>query len=427
MYIKREIDDYLNLAFDGLRPKGLILAGVVGCGKTTAVTHFREQKESTHNFFSYSGDSIQFRNAVAADTRFIHLELEAKANKSKKSIVFVDEVQKSENIFDALKYAFDHSGTSFIVSGSQPGFLNSTARKRLQRRADFATLLPLSLPEILSHKKLIPNDAAHFFSTVIGQGELPSLPKFDLELSPDILIEIGRYLKLGGLPLAYLADPSSAMLEIRQTVERGILTFKEDAENMLDVLLVELARLHSIEFTYTNIFKRTGVTKRDRINDLLEDLTMQGYLICKKPYLGLEARKSYLRVYSMIDPGIVSYLLGETTLEGNIGQRVEGIVHTRLEYHRSFIPLKSDLYYFKPFRLDETKGIRFLPGEVDFVLQQGRRLIPFEVKSTDQISNIDTKLLKTFVKDHKLPFGVVLYKGLPTIQEKILYYPWWLV
>lgn len=75
----------------------------------------------------------------------------------KKALCFVDEVQKSEAVFDAIKVAWDGS-IDFIVSGSNPEYLETQASMRLQRRSVRFDLKPLSLPEILKHAGLLGHD-----------------------------------------------------------------------------------------------------------------------------------------------------------------------------------------------------------------------------------------------------------------------------
>lgn len=427
MYINREIDSFLIESFSQERPKGLILSGIVGSGKTTAVENYIEKIAGTKNVFSYSGDDIQFRNDVATDTKFIYQDILAKRNPAKENLIFVDEVQKSEEIFDAVKYAFDKGPSSFLITGSNPGYLNTVARLRLQRRADFTMLMPLSISEILVHKKLILDGSQKIFSELIFEGSIPDLKTMSLEYSPALQEELKRYLIYGGLPLSFLAPPKRALAEIRQVVERGILTLVNDSENIIDIVLLELAKMHSHEFTYTHIFGRTGTRKRDLINKILTDLLNQGYLVSKTPFFREESRKSYLKVFSLVDPGIHSYLCGDLDLKVNIGQKIEGVVHARLNLLRLQRPLKNALHYFKPYKTDPIKGIKFLPGEIDFIFKEGRRIVPLEVKATDQLKNCDIKFLEDYVNRERLPFGIILYGGMPFVQGKIVFYPWWLV
>jgi predicted AAA+ superfamily ATPase len=429
MYINREIDLFLAETFRQKQSKGLIVSGIVGSGKTTAVENYLKTASTVKNVYKYTGDDIQFRNEVTLDSKYLYHDILAKQNPAKETLIFVDEVQKSEAIFDAVKYAFDQGSVSFIITGSNPGYLNTVARSRLQRRADFVVLMPFSLPEILGHKKLIPEGegGSSHFSNLLFQGEIPNFQDIGLERSPEMLEEINRYLLFGGLPLAYLCNPGRELVEIRQTVERGILSLIHDSENLIDIILLELAKLHSREFTYTHIFGRTGTRKRDTINAVLNDLINQGYLLSKTPFFRYEARRSYLKIFSLIDPGIHTYLIGDTDFSLTKGQKIEGLVHARLQFLRSQRPLKNTLHYFKPYKPDPGKGIKFLPGEIDFIFQEGNRIVPIEVKATDQIHAMDVQFMEEYVHNEKLPMGIVLYGGMPFVKNRIVFYPWWLI
>ena len=52
-------------------------------------------------------------------------------------------------------------------------------------------------------------------------------------------------------------------------------------------------------------------------------------------------------------------------------------------------------------------------SEVDFLIEQGRRLLPVEVKSSSRVRGEDHRHLDAFLNEHenRAPFGVVLYDG----------------
>lgn len=431
-YIRRDLQKRLIAEFGGERPAGVILAGIVGCGKTTLVDRVLGDLSKDYDTFKFTGDDISFREAVLADSKFI--ERSVRSRTQRRALVFVDEAQKSESIFDALKFAFDESKISFIVSGSNPSYLNTQAKRRLQRRAAFITLEPFSLPEIISHKGIIPeNLSGHFRDLLFAEGFNKAVEVGDLKLKMDEGIQsvIDQYLSFGGLPLAYLAgDRNGKLAEIQKVVERGFECMSVDNESAADVIRIELARLHSQEFTYQNIFQKTGLRRRDRINQAIDELINHGYLLKKKPILFDDVRRSYLSVFSYIDPGIVTYLTAETADDSTLGRRVEGIVHARLDsIVGNYVPLKAALSYFRPYTVDGNDKVKFKPGEIDFIFTCGRRIVPIEVKAGAQVPRKDTALIADFVRGRKLPFGIVLYNGVPMAEPetKIIYWPFWLV
>lgn len=437
MYIERSLQSKLLGIFDGSCKKGIILAGVVGCGKTTLVGEVLRRLKGTYQTFSFSGDDALFRNAVSEDTTYIHKHVRSQTQGN--VLVFVDEVQKSGEIFDAVKYAFDHSDASFIVSGSNPDYLNTTAKKRLQRRADLLILEPFSLAEILAYAGIIELEDLALFREILQSKGTKLLDRgVDLGIAPGEEIQkkitkfVREYIVYGGLPLAHLARRADdKLIEIRKVIERGFESMSTDNETVADTIRIELAKLHSREFAYQGIFQRTGLRRRDVINKAIDELINYGYLIKKKPYLNEEDRRSYLSVYSYVDPGMVTYLTGATDLEDIVGQRIEGIVHARLDsIVKNQIPLKSKLFYYKPYTIDKNDKIKFRDSEIDFIVQYGSNLCALEVKATNSMTHINASILESFVREKGLPFGIVLYGGMPYWNKKegnILYWPYWLI
>ncbi len=430
MYIIRELHENLLRFFQPDSPSGLILAGTVGSGKTTLIKQVLKELENDFRVFSYTGDDVQFRQAVAWNTRYLHEQVSAQTNRA--ALIFIDEVQKSELIFDAVKYVFDHTGASFIISGSNPAFLQTEARRRLQRRADLWHLAPLSLGEILCHEKMVKPEWIRQFRDVLFKWQNGRDVQFSLDLDEEPKQIIARYLCYGGFPLVHLAQGNDARLvEIRKIVERGFELMSVNNETTADTVKLELARLDSREFAYQGVFQRTGLRRRDQINQVIDALINQGYLLKKKPLLIGQERRSYLNNFSYIDPGIVTYLTGEELLESDAerGFRVEGYLHNRLTQILQLKALKTHINYYKPFTIDANNKVKYGAGEIDFVVTVGKRLIPLEAKAGIDRSQIDTSLLVDFIKRQGIAFGIIAYGGLPhwDKRNRILYWPYWLI
>lgn len=430
MYIYRELQDYLAKNISTFQPKGYILSGIVGCGKTTMIKALLTVLEENFEVFQFSGDDIQFRSSVAQDSHYLLNQI--LSTTQKRPFVFIDEVQKSESIFDALKIAFDSHKISFIVSGSNPAYLASVAKKRLQRRAEHLYMLPLGLPEILLSEKIIPKEYLSLFQDILWScDKLDEIPTTELSISKSISTISNTYFTFGGLPLSYLSqDRNQKLTEIKLTVERGFDLFTVENNDPAEVVKIELAHLHSKEFAYNNIFARTRTNRRDTINKVINELLNHDYIVRKRPLLLKEHKSSYLSVFSYIDPGIVTYLTAEHGENENIGFRIEGYIHARLDHFIKNASLKCELGYYKPHSIDKNNKVKYTSGEIDFIFKKGKKILPIEVKATDNIGQINTAHITAFLKEHKsAPFGIVLYGGVPHADKKnrILYWPYWLV
>lgn len=402
------------------------MSGIVGCGKTTLIQKLIGNLK--FQVFSFTGDDVIFRESIRKDSKFLHDFVRSKT--SHKSILFIDEVQKCEEIFDAVKYAFDHGQIHFIISGSNPEFLSTEARKRLQRRATFIRLQPFSIPEILESQSDIKIGYAQSFFDFLWQSvKIKDLDLPQLSRSSNLDTQMKRYFKIGGIPLSFLAqDEFQSLSEIQKIVERGFLPVFSDNHNLFDLVLTDLAKQHSKEFSYQGVFQRTGLKRRDPINAIVAQLKGHGYLYEKRPFFDEDDQKrSYLLTYSYCDPGIVSYLSGRLD-ESDLGFRIEGMIHSRLAYLSQFIPLKSQINYFKPYSIDINNKVKFRPGEIDFIFTIGKRIIPLEVKANAELGSIDTKMIESFVHANKCPFGVVFYGGIPYVdyKKKLIFWPYWL-
>ncbi len=417
--------------FLNAHPCGIILSGIVGCGKTTLLNELKVKLDSLgFDVFSFDGDDVRFRTKVAKNTNFILEEMSSMG--FDKAIVFVDEVQKVPEIFDALKIVFDKAKASFIVTGSNPEFLNTSAKDRLQRRADFKTLLPFSLSEILVHNKLIDNLRGEFKNNIFNSKSINEIDFKKIKRRPEIESVIDSYFIFGGLPLSYLsAETNEKLRSIKLVAERGITQTFQGTHAIDDEIRRYLATQNSKEFTYKGIHQRLRTTKRDVVDKVIDHLLNHGYLLSKRPYLHeFEFEKStYFSTYSWIDPGIITYYQGNMEPStGEIGFRLESYVHCLLNQILEEIPLSSKLYYFKPFKYKKSNdSLEFQKGEIDFIVKIGKRLVPIEVKRTATISEINTNLLSQIVDQWKSPFGVVVYGGAPyiDIKRKLFFYPFW--
>lgn len=427
MHIPRILEAEVAALFDGKGPKGLILAGIVGCGKTTLIQRVLDVLNDQYSMFSFTSDDVQFRAQLIEDSTSLYHRI--RSHTTGRALVFIDEVQKCEEVFDAIKYAFDQGGISFIISGSNPAYLATIARKRLQRRSHFLTLHPLSLFEILSYEKKVPMLPYQRLVELFSGDGFAWIKKLEsLELTKSVQDLVGDYGEFGGLPLAWLAKGRKSKLQELQTVaERGFSPLSEDADAFSDIARVAIAQLNSREFTYTTIFQKARTTKRHKVNAVVDELVNHGYVFKKTPHLFHASKISYLFVLSWVDPGLVHYYLGQSPWGDDRGFTIESMVHTALVRMAGLIPLKTAIYYYKPYSIDANAKVKYQQGEIDFLFQVGSSFIPIEVKATADIMAIDTTLMKAVMKDRRMKYGIVCYGGVPHIDTKsrIIYWPYW--
>jgi predicted AAA+ superfamily ATPase len=427
-YIRRELQKRILKYFKNTKPKGLILSGIVGCGKTTLIHHLKEDLKKEFEIFNFSGDDVQFRQKVIEDTRFLLNSVKQKT--TRRIFIIVDEVQKIEEVFDSIKMAFDEGQCSFIVSGSNPAYLATVAKKRLQRRADQVLMLPFSLSEIVIHQQIVPLEFENQFQEILWEAKnLNKIQLGECSWSQGVNVIIQDFFIYGGLPLSYLSDSKLEKLrEIRMTVERGFDLISNDNNTVSEIVRKELALLQSQEFTYKHILEKTRQRQRDVINKCIDQLINNGYLTKRKLFNFEESKSSYLSIFSYTDPGIVSYLSGVYSYAKTKGFQTEGYIHSRLNYFIHNDPRKAELMFYKNYDIDSRGNLRYLKEDVDFVFTQGERIIPIECKAGLDIRENELDPIKEFIVRSKAPFGIVLYAGVPQVdlKNKLLFWPYWL-
>jgi predicted AAA+ superfamily ATPase len=434
------------LAYEGgaSHPEVAVVEGIVGVGKTTTISQILKQKGFKDQFtvFHFNMDETINRMSVRNDSAFFYNFVAAKTTSLEKTLIFIDEAQKSAELFEAVKVAWD-KGIHFILTGSNPHFMKTKAKSALQRRSRHFDLKPLSLLEILSHQGCLGKDfdlASHqdiLLSYVYGESTIADLKAYlatlPLSLSQDILNSVELYLLRGGIPLSYLSKTRAGSYEsLRAVVERGFELIEKDSQNIFDDVTYELSLLSGHEFTYKNILRKLRLKKRDAVNTVINYLIGHGYITEKRPFISDQGFGSYHVVYSVIDPGIVSYFWQKDLLSSEEkGALIESYLAARLENILLNGFKKHKVSYYKPYKIRVEMGenkLRFEDGEIDFVLNFGQSApLACEAKYGENITVNDVPLLAKMARDGTFARPIVFYKGVPRIDKGILFWPYWMI
>lgn len=162
-----------------------ILTGVRRCGKSTIlkmiIKKLREEKHvDDEQIFSYRFDSMEYEDMT---TKELYLEIKSKILQSKKTYLFLDEIQEIEGwekVVNTLASDFD---VDIYITGSNSRMMSSEISTYLTGRYITFHIYTLSFEEYLMFKKS--------YTTL-----------------KDLKQEFSQYVRLGGFPATHLQDYS---------------------------------------------------------------------------------------------------------------------------------------------------------------------------------------------------------------------------
>jgi predicted AAA+ superfamily ATPase len=421
-YIPRQIESEIIRYLNSGKPRGIILAGIIGVGKTTLVKQIIEKLKASFVCFAFSGDDLKFRQEIAADTTFLLKTIRSKT--SDRALVCIDEIQKTPEILDAVKLAFDEENISFIVTGSQPQYLLNQARQRLQRRARAFHLYPFSLNEIYSDLNLCDKSSPTLWMDLL-EGNLPD---FLLEQKGDwlsIYNDYQKYRLLGTIPLVYQEKTKEEkLIAITNIINRGYQPIAGLNQQEEDTILTEIARLNNREFTYQTILNKTHLKRREKINAVIEFYMQNGILLRRSRKLFTDYKQSYHVIYSFVDPGIVYYISpppGDSKTDN--GFDLESVVHSQINNWQNFYHFPLSLYYYVPYYVIPSGQIKYKTGSIDFLIETHNSIIPIEVKTTNNLNHISTPVIEELIQSGRAKYGIIFYQGAPWLnKKKSIYY-----
>lgn len=360
---------------------------------------------------------------------FIGNILKEDVHTSKRTYFFFDEIQFVEGWQGVLKKYYDlNKNLKFFISGSASLFIRKTTKESLAGRTFEETIPPLSFNEYLAIsqcKKVerLPLLPDIFSLTERSMDDVRTAFAQNRDAAPQ---EFERFITIGQFPEAILlADAMLAQKYIMGSIITKVIDydlpkifgFRKTEE--LGFLLSILARETGCELEYGNISSEAGIalnTLKEYVNAFSDSYLHNIIFNYTKKHR--ESRRQLKKGY-IVSPNISCAVmrLREENLRNNpvIGHLVETEIYNRLRGKNC-----TDISFWN------ERG-----KEVDFVLSEGGRTIPVEVKYKETIGRKDYDGLCAFMAKKKPPYGVILTKNeLGTIQTDsgpIYSVPAWLI
>lgn len=346
--------------------KAVALTGARQTGKTTLVKQVFNKKPYV------SLENPDFRNFALEDPRGF---LAGYPNGA-----ILDEIQRVPDLFSYLQEILDNTKQKglFILTGSNNFLLQQKISQTLAGRIALMNLLPFSISELKKAKLLTKND-----NQLMLNGFYP--PVYDQKIQS---IEwCPNY--------------------IRTYIEKDVRQIK----NITDLIVFErfvklLAGRSGQELNYSSLAVETGVDVKT-IQSWIGILESSFIIYLLKPHFRnfnkTIVKRPKLYFY---DTALVCYLLGikdEFHLQTHPlrGAIFEGMVITELIKKRTNAGLDINLYYWR----DKTGH------EIDVIIDNGKTLMPVEIKSGKTISNEFFKNLDYWTRLSESKKSYLLYAG----------------
>lgn len=369
----------------------LMIEGARRVGKTTVVREFAINEYKSHIIidFSKSTDEIRdlFKNHINdLDMFFFRLQAIFNVNlHPHESLIVFDEVQLYPLARQAIKHLVADGRYSFIETGSLIS---------IKRNVE-SILIPSEEMSISMH----PMDFEEFL-WAIDKGNNMDLIRASFERKTPLGFETHKrlmtlystYMLVGGMPQAVETYVSKGSPEEVEKVKKEILKlYKENmginAKRLFDLIPSFLSR-HDKSFSPSMV--RDDSATRDYFNSIAwleQSKTINTCYLCSEPSpaLDLTLDENCFKIY-LLDTG----LLMTQALEKNVADREElydAVLNNRLSLNKGMffenmvaqeLRMLDKGLVFTKFYTDESKRIQ----EVDFLVANGKKVIPLEVKSS---------------------------------------------
>ncbi|MBI2500239.1 MAG: ATP-binding protein [Deltaproteobacteria bacterium] len=379
-YIQRQLESGLQHHLD--RGKSILLLGPRQTGKSTLLARLSSD-------LTLSLASPGTRQRYEKNSSLLIGEIEALAKKTKRPLVFLDEVQKVPTIMDAVQDLIDRHVAQFILTGS-------SARKLRKGRG--VNLLP---GRVVSMRldPFLHQEYAQPIEMILTDGTLPGIVQ-EREAT-DREVDLKSYVE------TYLEE------EIRaEAIVRNIGSFARFLEfaglesgNIINLhgLSQEMGVSHTTIASYFEILDDCLIA--ERIEPITQSLTRKKLTKSNR--------------YLMFDLGVRRLCAGEgRSLSrdrlGNLFEQYVGLELIRLARLKT---VSTKIRFWR-----DPDG-----PEVDWVIERGGEYIPIEVKWNDRPSRQDIRHLKVFLKEYKKAKKgyVVCRTPRPVkLEEEITAIPW---
>lgn len=421
----------------------LFIKGARRTGKTTLAEEFGKNEYKSYITINFQkvNDEIRdlFKNSLEDLDYFFniiqaHYGVKLYRNDS---LIILDEIQLFPEARQALKTFLEDKRYDYIETGSLAGIKQKSKNRNI--------LIPSEESEL----ELFPLDFEEFLWAIGDDFTIDIIKKHYEEKRPfgallkDIKKRFREYIIVGGMPQAVIKYVETRDFEKVDFIKRTIINlYKSDIKGQHDVnsdyvgnifenIPSELSK-HDKQFVLSHINKNARLKRYNESIGWLEDamiVNVARNVEDPSPTLSLSLNEVRFKIY-LGDTGLLinlafddgsffdnqyyqDILLGK--LHVNEGMVIENVVAQclRANNHKIRYHIHSD---------SESKRTT---REVDFLIRQGRKIVPIEVKSSN---SKNVKSLIEFKENfsNRIVQPIVLHDGDVKQEDNILYFPYFM-
>lgn len=416
--IKRQLFHWLEAVSE--RPQIVHIYGLRQTGKTTLMKHFRGLLPG---HLHYPLQNYVVLHRYESDVSGWIAEVEEALNRLEHGEtlhVFIDEVQKVPDLFQALQGLYDdHKGrVRFWIWGSSARPLKKKRAETLAGRFISRTLYPLSQAEITGAESRVPL--------------LPDLPdsisQLDFQPHDDFAGYLSRCFERSMLPEPFLCDSDDEARDILDGYQASFIENEIRRERLVADIgtfsrFVRVAASEDGSTTnHSSVAKDLGVSPNTirTFHDILADTFVTTPIGPYSRRLRVQVCKSP-KIY-FADTGLARFISGERGMpsrdSSRFGKLFESYVVNEILKQREYAGLPWQLSFLR------TRHGR----EVDLILSDGHRSCAVEIKCKYRVSRSDCRNIEYLMSvDPSITHGVVIsLQGAPLrIGENIFNFPAW--
>ena len=401
------------------------LSGVRQIGKTFSIREFGKCYPSfvEINFLENKTARSLFEDAAGSEEILLRLSLIAeKPLMPGKTLIFLDEVQECKELVTAIKFLVEEGSYQYVLSGSLLGVDLKDIRSVPVGYMDTVEMYPLDFEEFA-----VANGVSQRVLQVLKEA-FEEEKEVDAVIHDKMMDLFRLYLVVGGMPAVvkrYL-ETNNLPEVIRE--QKSILTAykkdiaKYDPESKLyleDIFDLSPSELNSKNkrFILKNLNENFKFSRYSNSVVWLKDAGVALPVFCVEEPMSplLLSKATNLFKLFLSDVGLLAAMYMDNIqikvlsreADINFGSIYENVVAQELKAHG------FDLYYFNSKK----------QGELDFLVEQGGKVLPLEIKSGKDYSK--HAALNHVLENERYHIfkAMVFHNGNVSRKDKVRYYP----